>query len=62
MLKCHSERVTAMAFHPLASHVLISCNYHGAIQALSMDAEFGAIGRNVRPRVVKPTFSGNSFV
>ena len=52
MLKCHSERVTAMAFHPLASHVLVSCNYHGAIQALSMDAEFGAIGRNVRPRVV----------
>ncbi len=42
-----------MAFHPFASHILVSGDKSGAIHTLNTDAELGAsIDRNVRPRVV----------
>jgi hypothetical protein len=54
VLKWHSRRVTAMAFHPFSSHVLVSGDKSGAIHTLNTDADLGAsIDRNVRRSVLQ---------
>lgn len=48
VLKWHTRRVTAMAFHPLALHMLISGDKSGAIHTLNIDTELGhSVDRNV---------------
>lgn len=50
VLKWHTRRVTAMAFHPLALHVLISGDKSGAMHTLNIDTELGhSVDRNVPP-------------